>query len=115
MIANINYVKSVMGDLRAKKKYGQNFLIDSNIVDKIASIACSKDLKTIEIGPGLGSLSEMLLKYSDSVDAYEIDKDMWYKEQGIETTYKIYSLETIRFIPHSDNTHIARYGKKKIR
>lgn len=77
MIANINYVKSVMGDLRAKKKYGQNFLIDSNIVDKIASIACSKDLKTIEIGPGLGSLSEMLLKYSDSVDAYEIDKDMY--------------------------------------
>lgn len=46
---------------------------------------------------------------------YELDKDMWYKEQGIETTYKIYSLETIRFIPHSDNTHIARYGKKKTR
>ena len=76
MIANINYVKSVLGDLKAKKKFGQNFLIDSNIVDKIAKNACDKDTTTIEIGPGLGSLSEMLLKYSKSVDAYEIDKDM---------------------------------------
>ena len=77
MISNINYVKKVMGDLRAKKKYGQNFLIDSNIVDKIARIACDEDLKTIEIGPGLGALTQMLLKYSKSVDAYEIDKDMF--------------------------------------
>lgn len=77
MISNINYVKEVLGELRAKKKYGQNFLIDSNVVDKIARIACDKDLKTIEIGPGLGALSEMLLKYSKSVDAYEIDEDMF--------------------------------------
>ena len=35
MIANINHVKQVMGELRAKKKYGQNFLIDSNIVDRL--------------------------------------------------------------------------------
>ena len=77
MIANINYVKKVLGDLKAKKKFGQNFLIDSNIVDKIAYNACDKDCLTIEIGPGLGSLSEMLLKYSKRVDAYEIDKDMY--------------------------------------
>lgn len=77
MISNINYVKEVLGELRAKKKYGQNFLIDSNVVDKIARIACNEDLKTIEIGPGLGALSEMLLKYSKSVDAYEIDEDMF--------------------------------------
>ena len=77
MISNINYVKSVMGELRAKKKFGQNFLIDENIVDKIGKIACSSDLKTIEIGPGLGALTEQLLKYSKCVDAYEIDKDMY--------------------------------------
>ena len=77
MISNINYVKEVLGELRAKKKYGQNFLIDSNVVDKIAKNACDKDLLTLEIGPGLGSLSEMLLKYSKYVDAYEIDKDMY--------------------------------------
>lgn len=77
MISNINYVKSVMGELRAKKKFGQNFLIDENIVDKIGKIACNSDLKTIEIGPGLGALTEQLLKYSKCVDAYEIDKDMY--------------------------------------
>lgn len=77
MISNINYVKSVMGELKAKKKFGQNFLIDSNIVDKIAKVACDENLKTIEIGPGLGALTEMLLKYSKDVDAYEIDKDMY--------------------------------------
>jgi len=77
MISNINYVKKVMGELRAKKKFGQNFLIDENIVDKIARNACDSDLKTVEIGPGLGALSEQLLKYSKCVDAYEIDKDMY--------------------------------------
>ena len=77
MIANINYVKSVMGELKAKKKFGQNFLIDHNIVDKIARIACEEEYKTIEIGPGLGALTEMLLKYAKDVDAYEIDPDMY--------------------------------------
>ena len=77
MIANINYVKSVMGDLRAKKKFGQNFLIDTNTVEKIAKIACDEKLTTIEIGPGLGALTEQLLKQSKNVIAYEIDKDMY--------------------------------------
>lgn len=77
MIANINYVKKTLKDLKAKKKFGQNFLIDENIVDKIAKLSCDKTLKTIEIGPGLGALTEHLLMYSQSVDAYEIDKDMY--------------------------------------
>ena len=77
MISNINYVKKTLGDLKAKKKFGQNFLIDSNIVDNIAKNACDVNCLTIEIGPGLGALSEMLLKYSKCVDAYEIDKDMY--------------------------------------
>lgn len=75
--ASISYVKSVLGDKHAKKKFGQNFLIDDNIVDKIARVACDKNIHTIEIGPGLGALTEHLLEYSESVDAYEIDKDMY--------------------------------------
>ena len=77
MISNINYVKQVLGDLRAKKKFGQNFIIDSNTVEKIAKIACDPNLSTIEIGPGLGALTEQLLKYSKNVVAYEIDNDMF--------------------------------------
>ena len=77
MIANINHVKKVLGDLKAKKKFGQNFLIDTNTVDKIAKLACNENMTTIEIGPGLGALTEQLLKYSKNVVAYEIDKDMY--------------------------------------
>ena len=77
MISNINYVKQVLGDQRAKKKFGQNFIIDTNTVEKIAKIACDNNLPTIEIGPGLGALTEQLIKYSKNVDAYEIDNDMY--------------------------------------
>lgn len=76
MIASISHVKEVLKDQKAKKKFGQNFLIDANTVDRIAANACERDVRTIEIGPGLGSLTEMLLKYSKDVDAYEIDRDM---------------------------------------
>lgn len=110
MIANINHVKNVLGELKAKKKFGQNFLIDANIVDNIGKIACDKDTTTIEIGPGLGALTEMLLKYSNKVDAYEIDKDMYniltntikdenlnvYLEDFLDTDLSRYENQTIR-------------------
>ena len=47
MIASISHVKEVLKDQRAKKKFGQNFLIDANTVDKIARNACEKDVKTM--------------------------------------------------------------------
>lgn len=110
MISNINYVKEVLGELKAKKKFGQNFLIDSNVVNKIAMGACDENCLTIEIGPGLGALSEMLLKYSKRVVAYEIDKDMYdilnrtitderfnvYLEDFLDTDLSVYKDEEIR-------------------
>ena len=92
MISNINYVKSVMGELQAKKKFGQNFIIDSNTVEKIAKIACDQNLTTLEIGPGLGALSEQLLKYSKDVVAYEIDSDMYklIQENIKDERFKVY-------------------------
>lgn len=74
--ASLTYVKQVLGENKAKKKFGQNFLIDANIVEKIAKVAANKDYLTIEIGPGLGALTEFLLENSKAVDAYEIDEDM---------------------------------------
>ena len=61
-------------EFRLKKKFGQNFLIDSNILDKIvdASNVCEKDL-VIEIGPGIGALSERLVKRCDHLILIEID------------------------------------------
>lgn len=62
--------------LQAKKKFGQNFLVDQNILKKIVRLSgIDKDISVIEIGPGLGSLTEILLEQSKKVLAYEIDKD----------------------------------------
>lgn len=78
MIASISYIKNILEKHQkfAKKKYGQNFLIDGNIVDKIARLSSFGGI-AIEIGPGLGSLTEMLSKYNEKVYAYEIDEDMY--------------------------------------
>ncbi len=59
-----------------KKKFGQNFLIDSNIVRKIAEKSCNKDCVCLEIGPGIGSLSEFLCIYAKELIAYEIDSSI---------------------------------------
>lgn len=61
-------------DLYAKKNYGQNFLIEPGIVDKIASHAIKSD-KTlaIEIGPGIGALTQSLCEYASKVVSFEID------------------------------------------
>lgn len=62
--------------LQAKKKFGQNFLVDQNILKKIVRLSgVNEDVPVIEIGPGLGSLTEILLEQSYKVLAYEIDKD----------------------------------------
>ena len=73
--STISYVKTKLNGRRAKKKFGQNFLIDSNIAKKICSISSDKSIKTIEIGPGLGALTEYLINNSKSLDAYEIDNE----------------------------------------
>ena len=60
-----------------KKKYGQNFLIDKNIIRKICSLIPEKYLNIIEIGPGDGRLTDYILKYiPQELNLIEIDKDL---------------------------------------
>jgi len=61
-------------NLRTKKKFGQNYLIDDNIISRIIDVAAI-DEKTlvIEIGPGLGTLTRHLVEKAGAVLAYEID------------------------------------------
>ncbi len=64
-------------NLRIKKHWGQNFLTDRNILTKIAmSGNIDKSTGVIEIGPGLGGLTEVLLDLAGHVLAYEIDADL---------------------------------------
>ncbi|WP_163183882.1 16S rRNA (adenine(1518)-N(6)/adenine(1519)-N(6))-dimethyltransferase RsmA [Neobacillus sedimentimangrovi] len=58
-----------------KKSLGQNFLIDTNILKKIVSFAeLGEESGAIEIGPGIGALTEHLARSSKKVVAFEIDQ-----------------------------------------
>ena len=63
--------------MKAKKSLGQNFLIDSDIINKInLSINASSNDLIIEIGPGMGALTKFLKTKNANLICYEIDKDM---------------------------------------
>ncbi len=74
-----NITRSIMDkyNIKANKGFGQNFLIDDNILEGIVDSAeiTSEDI-IIEIGPGLGNLTEYLLKRAKKVIAFEIDTRM---------------------------------------
>jgi 16S rRNA (adenine1518-N6/adenine1519-N6)-dimethyltransferase len=59
----------------AKKRFGQNFLKDSEVVDKIIQSMPKDDNVITEIGPGLGDLTQKLVKHRKVV-AFEIDKSL---------------------------------------
>ena len=57
-----------------KKSFGQNFLTDTNILQKIVDTAeIDKGVNVIEIGPGIGALTEFLAENAAEVVAFEID------------------------------------------
>ncbi len=64
-------------NLAFRKRFGQNFLIDDNALDKIVdSLKLVPNENVLEIGPGLGALTERLLDQDISLTAVEIDRDL---------------------------------------
>lgn len=60
-----------------RKRFGQNFLHDANVIGQIVdSINIQADDWLVEIGPGMGALTEPMLKYLDSMTVIELDKDL---------------------------------------
>lgn len=58
-----------------QKKYGQNFLIDTHVLDKIiAAAGITKEDFVLEIGPGIGTMTQYLCESAREVTAVEIDK-----------------------------------------
>lgn len=63
--------------IKAKKKFGQNFLIDNQIIKLIVDeIKFTETNKYLEIGPGMGALTSELQKKTKNLDLIEIDPDM---------------------------------------
>lgn len=64
-------------DFTFQKRYGQNFLIDEHVLNKIVGAAeVTKDDYVIEIGPGIGTLTQCLCEEAGKVTAIEVDKDL---------------------------------------
>lgn len=70
---------------RAKKSFGQNFLRDRNVIAEILAAAdLSPDDRVLEIGPGLGALTDGLLHAAGEVMIMEVDRDLLERWQQRE-------------------------------
>lgn len=68
---------SFKGQHQPRKRFGQNFLHDSNIIRQIVeSIRLQRSDNLVEIGPGMGALTEPLLAEVDAMTVIELDRDL---------------------------------------
>jgi len=66
-----------MGNMRAKKALGQNFLVDGNVIDNIIKAAnVGVDENVLEVGPGRGALTALLAEKAAQVVAVEWDREL---------------------------------------
>jgi len=85
-LASPRVVARLLADygIAIKQRLGQNFLVDGNIADRIVdALDPSEADAVLEIGPGLGVLTQRLLKRAGKVVAVEIDADLVAALQGI--------------------------------
>ena len=96
-----------------KKKFGQNFIIDPNIIDSIISkIDIDKDTLVIEIGPGAGSLTTKLCEVAANVLCYEIDETL--KPILSNLNYSNLNIIYGDFLKADVNADIKKYSFKKL-
>ena len=66
-----------MPDIKARKQFGQHFIHERLVLEQIIHVIHAKPTDTfLEIGPGKGALTELLLAYTHTLDAVEIDRDL---------------------------------------
>lgn len=75
--------------IRPSKKLGQNFLIDKNVASKvILESKIEKNQSILEIGPGLGALTQIMVNYPNQIYAYEIDSILFSYLSSKFSNYK---------------------------
>ena len=87
---------------RAKKSLGQNFLIDSNVIDQIIQhVKPDHQDVFLEIGPGKGAISEILIDKSNQVQAVELDDDLLKKLVTLEDrgNFRVHKGNILEFNP----------------
>ncbi len=99
----------------ARKRFGQNFLHDANIIERIiASIGATTEQHIIEIGPGKGALTEHLAAAAGKLDVIELDRDLipiLEQRFGIVEHFKIHNADALQF----DFSTLLESGTEKLR
>jgi 16S rRNA (adenine1518-N6/adenine1519-N6)-dimethyltransferase len=84
----------------AKKRFGQNFLIDEYLINRIIDLINPKiDEEIIEIGPGFGALTTPILARIPYLNVIEIDRDIiaYLKQKFDKATITIYEADALKF------------------
>ena len=90
-----------------KKRYGQNFLIDKNILKKIYQLIPKENLNILEIGPGVGSLTEYIIKTKPKIfELVEIDQNFIPILKDKFSSYKNIKLINIDILKYKINESI---------
>lgn len=104
-----------MDSFNFKKKFGQNFLKDVRIVEKIADVASiTKEDLVIEVGPGKGVLTKQLSIRAKQVLAYEIDKELEEDLFKLQEEYKNIDIIFDDFINRNISKDINKYSYNKV-
>ncbi|WP_044170102.1 16S rRNA (adenine(1518)-N(6)/adenine(1519)-N(6))-dimethyltransferase RsmA [Candidatus Pantoea carbekii] len=99
----------------ARKRFGQHFLKDQNIINNIvASICPKKGDVLVEIGPGLGALTDPISRYLDILTVIELDRDLAYRLKNhpfLGPKLTVYQQDAMNF----DFSELAKKQNKKLR
>ena len=99
-------------NIKAKKKFGQNFLHDNKVLENIIEVSeLDKDTLVIEVGPGLGALTKYLCKYAGHVVCYEIDKDLINPLKVTLSEFNNYEIINEDILNIDLKSEIKRYNK----
>lgn len=102
-------------DFSFKKKFGQNFIIDENIINNIINKAnIDKDTFVIEIGPGAGSLTSKLARKAKNVLCYEIDTKLENILKGNLKEYNNIDILFEDFLNADVNKSLKKYKYDKL-
>ncbi len=96
--------------LRAKKKFGQNFLQDQSVIERIVNAFNPQKADTVyEIGPGHAALTEHLVEYTDDLNLIEIDNDLVPRLQvkfDMKSNVTIHHKDALEWTVPDNNTRI---------
>lgn len=96
--------------LKAKKKFGQNFLQDQSVIERIINAFNPQKNDTVyEIGPGHAALTEHLVEYTDNLNLIEIDNDLIPRLQvkfDMKSNVTIHHQDALEWTVPSANTRI---------